>query len=235
MNVRTFEIKRIHAGDDRYLPRLLNLRRPFYDAGAMDIVHILSRKPPTKFRLRSLAIAAAEDRSKKTRLLFACRWDPVVVGTEDFLNRYPCPLVCPGARMRIENQCDRVKRSSLRSLRDVMTSDRCGHYVVLFYLFVPEQVRELQQCGEEEEADGEKDRRFFYPSSYLLDSKNTVKEIADETFSDLIGGAVAMSSPDRHDGSSREIGVEPGESHRRRPVYNVFKELHVHIFKKDNE
>ena len=48
--------------------------------------------------------------------------------------------------MRIENQCDRVKRSSLRSLRDLMTSDRCGHYVVLFYLFVPEQVRELQQC-----------------------------------------------------------------------------------------
>jgi len=60
--VRTFEIKRIHAGDDRYLPRLLNLRRPFYDAGAMDIVHISSRKPPTKFRLRSLAIAAAEVR-----------------------------------------------------------------------------------------------------------------------------------------------------------------------------
>ncbi|EGI63635.1 hypothetical protein G5I_07973 [Acromyrmex echinatior] len=63
-----------------------------------------------------------------------------------FLNRYPCPLVCPGARMRIENQCDRVRRSSLRSLRDLMTSDRCGHYVALFYLFVPKQVRELQQC-----------------------------------------------------------------------------------------
>ncbi|EGI63637.1 hypothetical protein G5I_07975 [Acromyrmex echinatior] len=50
-----------------------------------------------------------------------------------------------------------------------------------------------------------------------------------------IGGAVAMSSSDRHDGSSREIGVELGESHRRRPVCNVFKELCAHIFKKDNE
>ncbi|KYM96229.1 hypothetical protein ALC62_13099 [Cyphomyrmex costatus] len=42
-----------------------------------------------------------------------------------FFNRYPCP----GARMRIENQCDRVRRSSLRSLRDLMMSDRCGHYI----------------------------------------------------------------------------------------------------------
>jgi len=36
------------------------------------------------------------------------------------------------------------------------------------------------------------------------------------SFCRQVGGTVAMSSPDRHGGSSREIDVEPGDSHRRR-------------------
>jgi len=47
--------------------------------------------------------------------------------------------------MRIENQCDRVRSSSLIVARfnDV---DRCRHYVALFSLFVSGQARELQRC-----------------------------------------------------------------------------------------
>lgn len=56
----------------------------------------------------------------------------------------------------------------------------------------------------------------------LLDVYITIWETSSnkETlyrFCRQIGGAVAMSSSDRHGGSSREIDVEPGESHRRRP------------------
>ncbi|KYN22952.1 hypothetical protein ALC57_04735 [Trachymyrmex cornetzi] len=106
--------------------------------------------------------------------------------------------------------------------------------------------------GEEEEADGEKDRRnliylreqprvsyegtilkrqsssnknnrileFSLISNYLitlfyLAFFTCALHIRKNSFTE-VGGAVAMSSPDRHDGS-REIGVEPGESHRRRP------------------
>lgn len=36
--IKTLETKRIHAGDDCCLPPPLNLRRPFYNAGATHIV-----------------------------------------------------------------------------------------------------------------------------------------------------------------------------------------------------
>lgn len=48
-HVRTLETKRIHAGDNRCLPSPLNLRHPFYNAGAMHIVTRTASWIPSSF------------------------------------------------------------------------------------------------------------------------------------------------------------------------------------------